>query len=1110
MNDKVIAESGKRIIPTYELGEPERNPIFFEKRVYQGSNGKVYPVPFIDKVYDHIVEKEYRTIRLENDYVRLLLLPEIGGRIFEAQDKSNNNYDFFYRQDVIKPALVGLAGPWISGGVEFNWPQHHRPGTYLPSDFYVEHEANGSVTVWMSEYDPMNRMKGMHGIRLRPDSSLIELRARLFNRTPFTQTFLWWANVAVKVHDQYQSFFPPDVHYVADHAVRAMSSFPMAENNYYGIQYGEREGENDLRWYKNIPVPTSYMVCETGFNFFGGFDYNAKGGFIHVADRHIAPGKKQWTWGNAAFGHAWDKELTDNGGPYIELMAGVYTDNQPDFSYLAPFETKTFSQFWYPIKDIGPVHNANTDLAVRLEFLDDNRLELGVASSKKLENIRVLVKSDHKHVREFENVHISPSEPWQDRSVLVEGSQKTGLEISVQDQHGTELLSYLHRKFSKNRNRPNAIEPPKPYLVENQVDLNLIAEHLELYRHPTRYPEPYLDEALKRNPRDFQALIQKGKLLLARGELFAAENMFNEAIRVITSFHPNPPSGEAHYYAGLSCFYQEKLAEAYPLIYKATWDYSWRSAGYYTLASIDCRWKNYEKALDHLEASLDTNRQNNKALILISIIKRQRGKQDEAIPILKNLLVNDPLDQWANFEIGLLNNDFKAFHSSSRNDAQTMIDIAFDYAESGFYKEAIRLLEWHHQNNIVPSSTPNPMEKSSMTWFLLAWLYHCNGEYAQSKKIMVTAAAQKPDYFFPSRLNEQLLLEWVMQQNTESSLAAYGLGNYLLDKKRHQEALEVWELASASGMSYATLYRNMGIVYWNHTKDGAKARQAFENAIALSPEDMRIIYEYDQLRKKLNDPPESRLEMLESIREKVNTRDDFSVELAALYNFTGQYEKALDILNNRIFHPWEGGEGQVLLQYSNACISLGKKELDREAPESAMEYFIMADQVPDNLGEVYHPLQSKAHIYYWKGRALKMAGKIMEADRQFVLSTSEQGDFVDMSVSQHTELSYYRALALFELDKQDDALALLHEIKLFAKHKLKEKAEIDYFATSLPLLLVFEEDLDKRNQWESKYLMALGEIGLGNLPEARMLLQSVLELNVMHYGAKSLLAYIEE
>ena len=137
------------------------------------------------------------------------------------------------------------------------------------------------------------------------------------------------------------------------------------------MDYQNRPGANDLAWYKNIPVPTSYMVCQTQFDFFGGYDFKAGGGFVHVADRHIAPGKKQWTWGNHAFGYAWDRELTDANGPYIELMAGVFTDNQPDFSYLAPYETKTFSQFWWPIQGIGPVQQATARRALRMVVRED-------------------------------------------------------------------------------------------------------------------------------------------------------------------------------------------------------------------------------------------------------------------------------------------------------------------------------------------------------------------------------------------------------------------------------------------------------------------------------------------------------------------------------------------------------------------------------------------------------------------------------------------------------------------------------------------------------------------------------------------------------------------
>ncbi|MDX8339369.1 DUF5107 domain-containing protein [Draconibacterium sp. IB214405] len=1107
MNVKAWREN--LVIPTYELGKSEINPVFFEKRVYQGSSGKVYPVPFIDKVYDHKTDRNYDAAYLENEFVKLVMLPEIGGRIFEAQDKANNNYNFFYQQKVIKPALVGLAGPWISGGVEFNWPQHHRPGTYLPSDVYIEEEADGARTIWMSEYDPMYRLKGMHGIRIRPNSALVELRGRLFNRTPLTQTFLWWANVAVEVHKDYQSFFPPDVHYVADHAVRAQSSFPFAENDYYGIPYHERPGRNDLRNYNNIPVPTSYMVCDTKYDFFGGYDFKEDGGFIHVANRHIAPGKKQWTWGSEDFGRAWDRELTDKGGPYFELMAGVYTDNQPDFTYLLPYETKTFSQFWWSYKNLGPVQNANKDLAIRLEIQQGNKLDLGVAGSRKFENLKfILVIGNEKKV--FEKQTISPDKPWKDSSIQIEVGQENSISLIVIDEQGKELIAYHHREVPKERNRKLAFEPKQPNEIESANELELIGEHLELYRHPTRYPETYWKEAIKKDPKSYKSYIALGRVELKNGKFAEAEKNFRTAIDIITTYHPNPASGEAHYFCGLACSFQNRKEEAYALFYKSTWNFEWRSAAYYQLATLDCLKSDYETALEHLEASLDTNRQNNKATILKAVILKNQGKKEAAQNVLTELFKTDPLDQWAKFELTTLSGEYADFIQSSRNDAQTVIDIAFDYAEAGFYQEAIAVIKLHQINEVPECAVPNPMAKVVMTEFVLAWLYDLSGDSKKAVEILEKTKSASYDYVFPSRTYEQLVLEWALKVDGKNPVAAFGLGNYYFNLKRHKDAISVWENAADANRGYGTLYRNLGIAYWNTFEDGEKARAAFLKAVELAPNDMRIRYEFDQLRKKLNDDPKQRLEDLLSIKDQITTRDDFSVELAALYNFCGDYKNALNLLEHRNFHPWEGGEGQVLRQYTYACLKSGQDALNAGDAETALEYFNRSVNTPDNLGEKYHPLQAVGHINYWKGMALKAIGKTERARAHFLASKNEEGDFIDMAVSAYSELSFYKALSLNELGEKVEAQALLLDIKKFGEAKLNEKAQIDYFATSLPLLLVFEDDIQKRNTMDANYLIALANVGLDEKENAEKKLKEVLQLNSMHVGAKDLLETVEK
>lgn len=1069
----VTARLDKLSIATYGLGRPERHPLFFEKRVYQGSCGKVYPVPFIDKVSQDEPPRpvDYVAARLENEFVRLVMLPEIGGRIYLGQDKTNRDYDFFYRQEVIKPALVGLAGPWISGGVEFNWPQHHRPGTYLPADVDIEEEGGGAFTVWQSEHDPLNRLKGMHGIRLRPGSSLIELRGRLYNRTPLRQTFLWWANVAARVHDNYQSFFPPDVHYVADHAVRAMSSFPQAENFYYGVDYAARRGANDLTWYKNIPVPTSYMVGQTQEDFFGGYDHNAEGGFIHVANKHISPGKKQWTWGNHEFGWAWDRELTDAGGPYVELMAGVYTDNQPDFTYIAPYETKTFSQFWWPYQKLGPVQQANTLAAVRLVVGENRSIDLGLAVSRPMEGLRAVLKDGDRVILDA-IVTASPAAPWQHNGLRFEGDTDTALCLWVFNSQGEAVIGYRPvDPASATHDRQLATEPPMPEEITSADELYLTGEHLDQYRHPTRYAEIYWEEGLRRDPGDVRCNIGLGRLNLPRGLFDHASKHFTAAISRLTFRHPNPETGEAHYLLGLVRRLQGNDLAARPLLAKAAWNFAWRAAASFELACLDLKTGDAASALGQVDESLETNAANNKAHVLKAICLRKLGRGSEARQTLKALLATDRLDHWALAEAELQTTSAACLSVLSRNDAQTALDVAFDYADCGCLAEAASILETHHSADVQPVAVPNPLERSPSTHYTLAWLYARLGEAAKSSASLEHARQLAADYFFPSRIHESIVLEWALAQPGSDRNAAYGLGNFFYDKKRHLDAIAAWEKAREADGSFATVHRNLGIAYWNTRRDGQAARASYEKALACDHADSRLVSECVQLGFKLGDSPAARLAFLESHLDLTLDRDDATVELCALYNETAQAHKALDLLTSRSFHPWEGGEGKVLRQYTAARLLLGQEALSAGDAAKALEHFNLAMETPDRLGEKYHPLQARADVIYWQGKALRALECDREAVAKFQAAAVESGDFQGMAVTAFSELSVFKALALRELGRDAEAREVLEAMAAYAREEMQIPAKIDYFATSLPNLLVFEEDIQEAKQGRMQHLL---------------------------------------
>jgi tetratricopeptide (TPR) repeat protein len=1080
-NHSVSAWEDQITIPTYPEQAPDKNPMFFEKRVYQGSSGKVYPNPITDRVSNQKSEKAYKAVFLENEYVHLMILPDIGGRIHIGQDKTNG-YDFFYRQNVIKPALVGLLGPWISGGVEFNWPQHHRPSTYMPVQHTIEHNEDGSATIWLSEHDPMTRMKGMVGICLHPGKSYVEAKVRLYNRTPFVQTFLWWANVGIRVHDQYQAFFPPDVTYVADHAKRAISSFPIARNFYYGVDY--RKGV-DISWYKNIPVPTSYMVTESDYDFFGGYDYQKKAGVVHFANRLVAPGKKLWTWGNAEFGYAWDRNLTDADGPYIELMAGVFTDNQPDFSWLHPYETRTWSQFWYPIQQIGPAKNANRFAAVNLEPFD-GKLRVGVCVTEPFERAKFLVTAGGKTVLE-EISDLMPGRPY-----LREINSRSECSVRLLTSGGEEIIQYTPPKVrSTTSPLPEpATEPPPPKEIVSSDELYVTGLHLEQYRHATRYPEPYWEEALERDPLDSRCNTALGLLKLKRGQFCEAETHFRRAIERLTRRNPNPADGDAYYYLGLALQYQERLEEASAAFYKATWNYAWQSAAYYHLAEIDCRRLEFERALQHLELSLKTNSDNLNARNLRTTILRTLGATAPSADGASESQRLDPLDVWSRYEHETFcaeptaRGEVPESDVAQRVQTQLKLDLAFDYAAAGFWNEARDLLSPY----VSISGRVHPI-----ALYLLGYCNDRLGNHSVAVANWADAANASPNYCFPARIEEMIVLQAALAENPSDARAHYYLGNLFYDKKRYEEAIREWESSVQIDPSFAIPWRNLGIAYFNVRKDADAALAAYENAFKANPADARLLCEADQLRKRTGASSSQRLSTLESHSHLVSQRDDLTVEFITLLNQTGRPEQAWEMLLARRFNPWEGGESLVSSQYVWAHILLGRSLLESGNPQKALAHFSAAREYPQNLGEGKHLLTRETHLDYFTGLALWQTGREDEARRCWTRAADD---------SPITWLSYYRAISLDALGRKEEAASLLNHMRDFAQKQMGAEVKIDYFATSLPNLLLFEDDLQKRNQVDCLFLLALSELGLRNHERAMELLNQVLSLDCNHMAAQ--------
>jgi tetratricopeptide (TPR) repeat protein len=1092
-------------ILTYLPELPDRNPMFLEKRVYQGSSGRVYPLPFIDRIATEPAIKRWQAIHIENEYLRLMILPEIGGRIHVGYDK-RTGYDFFYRQNVIKPALVGLAGPWISGGVEFNWPQHHRPATFMPVDTEIEHGSDGSITVWCSDHDPMLRMKGTHGVCLHAGRPVIDLRVRLYNRTPFIQTFLWWANVAVRVHEKYQSFFPPDVCSVADHAKRAVTSFPLSDGLYYGVDYGRRarigvaddekpgsfvpDGSNppnDLSWYSNIPVPTSYMITGTEQDFFGGYDHLAQAGVVHVANHHIAPGKKQWTWGNHEFGYAWDRNLTDNDGPYIELMAGVYTDNQPDFSYLAPWETKSFVQTWYPIQSIGTPVAANTDAALSVQIVG-SAVRIGLCVTSNVPDAAIVLSgADGTEIARWTK-SLDVSGPLLLEAPLPSGASAANIAVSVSS-HVATLIQYDPATIKPCPPAAVAREPKAPKDIESIEELYLTGVHLEQYRHATRAPELYWQEGLRRDPGDSRIHSALGLLHLRRGQFDAAAQHFETAIARLAALNPNPREGEPYYNLGLTRRYQGRDKEAYDAFYKAAWNASWRGPAYFALAECDAARDEWQTATNHLRRSLWADANNLNARDLLGIALEKLGNTAAAEAIFNETLAIDPLDVGARWQKGI-----------SPSNGQEFLDLAFDLIRAGQHQRAFDLLG-SADCRVRDGSSP-------MILFTLAFLQEKLGGPNVIETLHAANAAPL-DYSFPSRLEEMEILEWAMSSDSTLWSASYLLGNLLYDKRRYQEAIRCWEKAAGLNPTVSTVHRNLGIAYFNVAHDSARSLESYERALQCDPLDARVFFERDQLWKRIGTTPQRRHDELQRHRNLVEARDDLTVEMATLLNQIGKPEDALNVLLGRRFQPWEGGEGLVLGQYVRAQLLLGRRALDADCAASAHSHFLAALRPPDNLSEAKHLLANQSDVYYWIAEALHRDEQDEAARKWWQRAAGAQGDFKQMSVREISDMTFWTGLALRRLENESAATQLFQRINHYSIALEHAEPKIDYFATSLPAMLLFDDDLKRRNRIDALFLRAQACIGLHRGVDAHALLREVLLLDANHGPARDLIEALD-
>lgn len=1075
---RVTVSEQEVVIPTYAAGEPEPNPMFFFGRESQGAEGRVYPYPLYDTLTHRKVNRTYRLIYLENDFVRIGVLPEIGGRIFEGFDKTNN-YHFFYRQHVIKPALIGLIGAWISGGIEWNIPHHHRATTFLPVQYRIEEHDDGSKTVWVGELEIRHRMRWVVGYTLHPGRSVLEAKVRVVNRTPVVNTMLAFANVAVHVNDRYQVVFPPRTQLGTHHHKRQFTRWPIADSRYGSADFS---GGVDISWYKNHTAANSVFAWDSEEDFVAGYDHGRQAGTMAVADHHAVPGKKFWTWGTGPRGRMWDRILTDDDGPYMEIMVGGYSDNQPDYSWLQPYETKSFEIYWYPFREIGGAKQANVDAAVNLE-VRDRIARVGFYATSAHPKAMVRLAAGDRVLLE-ETIAIDPARPFTRDVPLPDGITEHQLRASLAaGQH--ELVSYQPVRLDPEPLPAPVSAPPAPAEITSVDELYLTGLWIEQFHNPSLEPEPYWEEAIRRDAGDTRVNTALGINRFRKARFADAERHFRAALARLSSRYATPKDAEATYYLGLTLKAQGKHDEAFALLQKATWNLAWRAAGYFEAAEIVSARGDLTGALAYTERSLAANALNVRAWNLKAALLRHMGRTDAALAALAGAHRIDPLDARTMSERWLLtrqDEDARRLRATIVAHPALAAELGAEYLSSGLWRDGTDVLK---QAVATDSAKTSPI-----LYYYLAHFADRLGQRDQAAGYFRQATAASPAYVFPFQWEAEGVLRAAVAANPRDARALYYLGNLLYDWQPEQ-AISAWEKSASLDGTFPIVHRNLAAAYAHSGQpDGtAKAIVSLEKAVSLpGPRYAMHFTELDRLYEETGKAPEQRLKLLEANQDVIATRDDALARAISLKVFTGKLEDAIQLLSSRRFTVWEGGSLNVRDPWTNAHILRGHEHRAAGRHKEAIASYERALTFPENLtSERLDSSRRRAEVAYWTGIAREAMGDREGARRAWESAASgaasSQTRVRDFQLD-GADQRYYEALALRKLGQEDAARARLASLLETATRALAQApGEVDGSRRRPP---------DREAM--ARYLAGLAQIGLNQPEQGRLELKKALEL----------------
>lgn len=971
-NGPVKAWEGTIDLPTYRVAAPEKAPLFERDFAYQRAKRGVYPYAMNDNPTREKVDSTHRALYLENDYVKVCVLPDIGGRLFYATDKTNG-YEIFYRQSVIKPANVGMLGAWISGGVEWNVFHHHRATSQYPIDSRIVENPDGSKTIWVGEVENRHRMSWAIGMTLHPDKSYIEVTGRFFNNSQDRNSMLHWNNVATHANENYQIIFPECTQFGMFHHKLSHIHWPVANEPYKGN--ADYVGV-DVSYWKNLPSLTgdSVFIHDLQDDFVGGYDYGKNAGTMLAGNHNINKGGKFWTWGHMAYGHAWDCEtLTDSDGPYVELMTSAYSDNQPDYCWINPHETKEFTAYWYGIRNLNHVNRGNEKATVNMDINPDGSIHLAANTTQIRRDARITVTSAGRTLYE-KTALIAPDKPFSDdfKTDAAAVQDPTGVLMSLYSSDGELLIDYHPYRHDINSPLPEDLKPvnPDPKSIENTEECYYVGMRNLQFHQAHVNPNDYFLEVLRRDPGDVRANTQMGIFYRKNGDYDKAKMHLRKALERQCANYTRVADGEAMYNLGLILKDQENWLAAIDTLYRAAWDYEYASAAYYQLAQISSINGNLERALQESSMAVNYNGMNIDAKNLRTTLLRKAGREEEAYTLASEVLSFDPLNYYALRELVEMGKAQDAeLEKLMRGVPESYIELALYYIHNGFEYEGKKVLEQAESIRAYPT-----------TEYYLGWFADKAGDRKTAEEWFRKAESSSTDYVYPFRLETVAPLNKALEYLPQSAVTWYYLGN-IWYQKRPSLARECWEKAVACDSAFAMALRNLGW-YWKYkdeygSKDAAdydKALEYYMRAIAADPASAVFLTECDEILEMTCAPLEKRYALFDGKKSVYEKRYDSEYRALRQLALHGELDEVFKSLTTREYSRREHID-DLHDFYVDVCQLLSIRESENGNAEEALKWQLASNEYPANQGYAHLEYYARdAQVYYNIAAAYEAVG----------------------------------------------------------------------------------------------------------------------------------------